>query len=160
VRRLPVAGGEDEVDRHTAVHTVTLQCGHFRTSNKIRIVANFECLKHVFNIPNLEGYCTESLLLTRAKFGRLEETHGLQLQAKFHLNVFTVSATGSQNTQFWANFDIWGASVVCTDPLLPMRAKFSVLEHTHGVRLPAKFRLDRFIPLPSGGEKPQFLPFF
>ena len=26
----------------------------------------------------------------------------------------------------------------CTDPLLPMRAKFSVLEQTHGVRLPDK----------------------
>jgi len=48
----------------------------------------------------------------------------------------------------------------CTDPLLPVRAKFSVLEQTRGVRLPAKFRLDRFILSPSGGENPQFLPFF
>ena len=31
------------------------------------------------------------------------------------------------------------------------------LEQTHGVRLCAKFRLDRFILSPSVGEKPQFL---
>jgi len=43
-------------------------------------------------------------------------------------------------------------------PLLPMRAKFSAVERTHGVL--AKFRLDRFLLSPSGGEKPQFLPFF
>jgi len=29
-----------------------------------------------------------------------------------------------------------------------------------GIRLPAKFRLDQFIPSSCGGEKPQFLPFF
>jgi len=48
----------------------------------------------------------------------------------------------------------------CTDPLLPMRAKFSVLEQTHGVRLPAKFPLDRFILSPSGGEKKFFAVFW
>ena len=41
-----------------------------------------------------------------------------------------------------------------------MRAKFGVLQQTHGLRLPAKFRLDRFILSSYGGEKPQFLPFF
>ena len=41
-----------------------------------------------------------------------------------------------------------------------MRAKFGVLQQTQGVRLRAKFRLDRFILSPSGGEKPQFLPYF
>ena len=45
-------------------------------------------------------------------------------------------------------------------PLLPMRATFSVLEQTHGVRLHNKCRLDLFILSPSGGEKPQFLPSF
>ena len=47
----------------------------------------------------------------RAKFGVLEQTQGLRLQAKFHLNVFIVSASGGQQPQFWANFDIfdfWG----------------------------------------------------
>ena len=45
----------------------------------------------------------------RVKFGVLEHTQGLQLHAKFHLNVFIVSASGSQKkTEFWANFDIWG----------------------------------------------------
>jgi len=69
-----------------------------------------------------------------------------------------VSAFGGQKPQFLANFDIFGGS--CTDTLLMTRAKFGVLEQTHGVRLPANFRLDRFILSPSGGEKPQFLPFF
>jgi len=46
----------------------------------------------------------------------------------------------------------------CTDPLLPMRAKFGVLQ-THGICLRAKFRLDRFILSPCWG-KPKFLPFF
>ena len=34
-----------------------------------------------------------------------------------------------------------------------MRVKFGVLEQTRGVRLHAKFRLERFILSPSGGEK-------
>ena len=91
----------------------------------------------------------------KAKFGVLEQTRGLHLQAKFHPNVFVVSASGGQKPQFLANFDIFGGS--CTEPLLPMRAKFG--EQTHGTRLPAKFRLDRFILSSCGGEKPQFLPF-
>jgi len=41
-----------------------------------------------------------------------------------------------------------------------MRAKFSALEQTQGIRLLAKFRLNRFILSPSGGEKPQFLRCF
>ena len=48
----------------------------------------------------------------------------------------------------------------CTDPLLPMRAKFSTLEQTHSVRLCAKFHLCRFILSPSSSKKKQFLPFF
>jgi len=36
-----------------------------------------------------------------------------------------------------------------------MMAKFGVLEQTHGLRLHAKFRLNRFILSPSGGEKTQ-----
>jgi len=43
----------------------------------------------------------------RAKFGALEQTQGLHLQAKFHLNVFSVSASGGQKPQFSANFDIF-----------------------------------------------------
>jgi len=34
-------------------------------------------------------------------------------------------ASGGQRPQFWAYFDIFGGS--CTNPLLPMRAKFGVL---------------------------------
>ena len=92
----------------------------------------------------------------RAKFGVLEQTQGLlHLQAKFQLNVFIVSASGDQNPQYWANFDIfWSSS---TDPLLPIRVKFGVLEQTQGLHLPAKFHLNVFIVSAPGGQKPQFL---
>ena len=94
----------------------------------------------------------------RAKFGGLEQTQGLHLPAKFHLNVFIVSASGGQKLQFLANFDIFGGS--CIDALLPMRAKFGVLQQTHGLRLRAKFRLDRFILSSSGGEKTPIFAIF
>ena len=61
----------------------------------------------------------------KAKFSVLEQTQGLHLQAKFHLNVFIVSASGGQKPQFWENVDIFGASVLT--PFLPMRAKFGEL---------------------------------
>ena len=73
--------------------------------------------------------CTDGV-----KFGMEEGTFGKQggegrevecLHAKFHLNVFIVSASGDQKPQFWANFDTFGRS--CIDPLLPMRAKFGML---------------------------------
>ena len=38
----------------------------------------------------------------------LEQTRGLHLHAKFHLNVFIVSASGGQKPQFWTNYDLWG----------------------------------------------------
>ena len=47
----------------------------------------------------------------RVKFGVLEQTHGLHLHAKFHLNVFLVSASGGQKPQFWSNFDFSRAPV-------------------------------------------------
>ena len=48
------------------------------------------------------------------KFGVLEQTHGLHLHTKFHLNVFIVSASGGQKPQFWANLDFgW---LVCLPP--------------------------------------------
>ena len=78
----------------------------------------------------------------RAKFGVVEQTQGLHLQAKLHVHVFIVSTSGGQKPQFWENLTFWGS---CTDLLLPMRAKFSVLCQTLGLRLRAKFRLDRFI---------------
>ena len=94
----------------------------------------------------------------KGQFGVLEQTQGLHLPTKFHLNMFIVSASGGQKPQFWANFDTFGRS--CTDPLLPMRVKFCVLSQTRGLRLPAKFHLDQFILSPSGGKKKQFLPYF
>jgi len=71
------------------------------------------------------------------------QTQGLHLPAKFHLNVFIVSAPSDPKPQFWANFDTFGRS--CTDPLLPMRAKFGKLEQTEGLHLAAKFHLNVFI---------------
>ena len=65
------------------------------------------------------------VLYHRGKFGVLEQTEDVHLQAKFHLNAFIVSASGGQKPQCWANFDIFGGS--CTDPLLPMRVKFGDL---------------------------------
>jgi len=41
----------------------------------------------------------------------LEQTQGLHLHAKFHLNVFIVWASGGHKPQFLANFDIWEAPV-------------------------------------------------
>ena len=64
----------------------------------------------------------------KAHFGVIEQTQGLHLQAKFHLNEFIVSASDGQKPQFWESFDIFGGS--CNHPLLPMRAKFGVLEQT------------------------------
>ena len=57
------------------------------------------------------GSCTDPLSPITAEFSVLEQTQGLHLQAKFHLNVFIVPASGGQKPQFWANFDILGASV-------------------------------------------------
>ena len=93
----------------------------------------------------------------RFKVGVLEQTRGLHLCAEFHLNVSIASASGGQKPQFGANCNFGGS---CTDPLLPMRAKFGVLLKTYGVRLRAKFRLDQFILSPSGCENPQFWPYF
>ena len=90
----------------------------------------------------------------RAKFGVIEQTQGLHCHAKFHLNMFIVSASGDQKPQFWANFDTFGRS--CTDPLTPTRAKFGVLEQTQGLHLPAKFHLNVFIVSASNGQKAQF----
>jgi len=77
------------------------------------------------NFDTFGRSCTDPLLPMRAKFGVLEQTQALHLPAKFHLNVFIVSASGGKKPQFWTNFDIFGGS--CIDPLLPMRAKFGVL---------------------------------
>ena len=51
------------------------------------------------------GSCTDPLLPMRVKFGVLQQTQGLNLHAKFHLNV---SASRGQKPEFWANFDFWG----------------------------------------------------
>jgi len=101
-------------------------------------------------------YCTDPLLPMRAKFGVLEQTQGLHLQAKFHLNVFIVSASDGQKPQFWANLDIFGGSY--TEPLWPMRANLEWYS-----RPTVYVYLRNFVSiglLYRPGEKPQFLPFF
>jgi len=52
-------------------------------------------------------------LLMRAKFGVLQQTQGLHLHAKFHLNLFIVSAFGDQNVNYGQILTL-GES--CTDP--------------------------------------------
>jgi len=92
-------------------------------------------------IFEIRGLPYRPLLRMRAKFGVLQQTKSLHLPAEFHQNVFTVSASGSQKPQFWANFDISGVPVLTTFYLL-------------------RLRLDWFILSPSGGKKLNFLPIF
>ena len=90
-------------------------------------------------------------------YSRADLTQSLHLHAKCNLNALILSASIGQNRNFGQILISRGS---CTDPLLPMRAKFGALQQTNGVRLRAKFRIDQFILSPSGGEKPQFLPNF
>ena len=87
----------------------------------------------------------------RAKFGVLEQTQCLHLQAKFHLNVFIVSASGDQKQQCWVILTLGG---LLYRPPLPMRVKFGVLKQTQGLHLHAKFHLNVYIVSASGGQKP------
>jgi len=73
-----------------------------------------------------------------------------RLQAKFHLNVFIVSASGAKSK-------FWHLGNSCP---LPMRAKFGAPEQTYGVCIHAKFRLGWFILSPSGGKNSNFRCFF
>ena len=50
------------------------------------------------------GSYTCPFLPMRVKFGVLEQTQGLQLHAKFHLNAFIVSASGGQKTTILGKF--------------------------------------------------------
>jgi len=100
-------------------------------------------------------HCTGAPLPMKAKFGALEETQGLHLDAKYHLNMFIVSASGGQKPQFWANLT-FGGSMLYRHHLLPMRAEFSALEQTHGIRLRAECGLDRFILSPSNNNTDNF----
>jgi len=44
----------------------------------------------------------------------------------------------AKKTQFWANYDIFEGS--CTDPLLPMRVKFGVLQQAQGLHWPGRLK--------------------
>ena len=90
----------------------------------------------------------------RSKFSVLEQTQGLHLQAKFHVNVFIVSASGGQNHNFGHILTLMDS---CTGVLLPMRVKFGVLEQTQGLHLHAKFHLNAFTESATGGQKTTIL---
>jgi len=55
----------------------------------------------------------------------------------------------TEPSNFWQILIFGG---FCTDPRLPMRVTIWCAK-THGIRMRAKFRLDRFILSPSVGEK-------
>ena len=59
----------------------------------------------------------------------LEQTQGLHLDAKFHLNAFIVSASDGKNHNVGQILTFWG---LLYRPPLPSRAKFVVLEQTQG----------------------------
>jgi len=94
----------------------------------------------------------------RVKFGVLEQTQGLQLHAKFHLNLFIVLAFGGQKPQFWAFFYIWGGLLY--RHLFIDKGQIWCTIADPRYMLTAKFRLDRFNLSSCGGENLQFLPFF
>ena len=98
------------------------------------------------------------LLLMRVKFGVLKQTERLHLHAKFHLNVFIVSASGGQKRQFWANFYFWGAPVLTpiTDEGQLIRCATADPQHTFKCQ-----NLSRSVYSisPSGDEAPNFCRF-
>ena len=52
------------------------------------------------HILTFGGSCADTVLPMNIKFGALEHTQGLHLQAKFHLNVFIVSVPVAKNHNF------------------------------------------------------------
>jgi len=48
----------------------------------------------------------------RVKYGVQEDTQSLHLHSKFYLNMFTVSASGDEKAEFWANFAFWDTPVL------------------------------------------------
>ena len=145
--RKTVSREEGRRGGRTLIRQISSECVHcvgFRWPTTI-ILGNFWYLGDSFTHP---------LLPMRAKFGVIDQTQGLHLHAKFHLNLFIVSASGGQKPQFWANFDNFGGS--CTNPLLPMKVKLGVIEQTQGLHLHANFHLNALILSASGGQKPQF----
>ena len=84
------------------------------------------------NFDIFRSSSTDPLLTIRVKFGVLEQTKGLHLPAKSHLNVFIVSAPCGQKPQFWANFDTFERS--CSFRLVPKSVTLNDLERRNGVR--------------------------
>jgi len=77
---------------------------------------NFE---HFFYIL---GSSNNAPLLIHAKFGTRQYTYGVCWHAKFHLNVFIVSASLWPKTTILGKF--WHLRDSCADPLWLMRANF------------------------------------
>jgi len=92
-----------------------------------------------------------------AKFGVLKQTQGLHLHAKFHLNVFIVSASGGQKHNFGQILTYWG--LLYRPPFADEGQIWCAVADLYGVRLRAEFCLDQFILSPSVGKK-QFCRFW
>ena len=113
----------------------------------------------------LRGSWNNAPLLIQAKVGMREYTHCLHSHTKFHLNVFIVSASGGQKKNTILG-KFWYLTDSCTDPLIPMMAKFGVLEQTHSLRSLYKFPYyTSFVSIglfcrPLAVKKPQILPFY
>ena len=84
----------------------------------------------------------------------LDQTQSRHLGAKFHLNMFIVSASGGQKPQFWANFDNWGGAPVPT-PFTDNGQIWCAIDQTQGLHLHAEFHLNVLIVWAAGGQKPQ-----
>ena len=110
-----------------------------------------EAKNHNFGqiFDNFGRSCTDRLLPMRAQFGVLEQTQGLHLPAKFHLNVFIVPASGGKKTTTVGNLG--------TPVLTPFyRRGPNLVCYTQGLHVSAKFHLNVFIVSVSDGQKPQF----
>jgi len=98
----------------------------------------------------------------KVKFCVPEDTQGIHLHTKFYVNDFLSSLCWlpvAQNHNFGQILTCGGS---CTDPLLPMRSKFSAAcaRADPWCMLRAKCRLDRFILSPSSSDKTLIFPFF
>jgi len=69
------------------------------------------------------GSCAHTPVPIQSKFGKRQQTHGLHLHAKFHLNLFAVLPFRDKK-QFWANLTL-GAPIPSP---LSMKAEIDVLE--------------------------------
>ena len=85
--------------------------------------------------------------------GKVERLH-----AKFHLNVFMVSASGGQKTQFWANFNIFFRGPVPTPFTYDGQIWCLVADPRH--TLTCQISCRSVYPVAFWRPKTHFLPYF